>query len=246
MVERTRRLLKEAEFTHRWYRQFLQRLSDDGYDFRTFSQGLDGGGEVILRHDVDLTIESALEMARIEAELGIESTYCVLLTSALYNPLEAQRREILREIDSLGHEVALHFSTHEYWPSESPPTESALEDRVNEERSILDTVVPPTETVSFHRPPSWVLDCDFGGFENTYAPAYFSDIGYIADSNQRWRKDPPKMDDLDESLQILTHPGLWGEDDTEFKKRVEMAVSRSCSHASMNAHREFLNGDTGR
>lgn len=246
MVERTRQLLEETGFTYRWYRQFLRRLSDDGYEFRTFSDGLTGGNEVLLRHDVDLAIEAALEMARIEAELDIESTYCVLLTSALYNPLEAERREILREIDSMGHEVALHFSTHEYWPTQSPPSEAELEARVSEERSILDNVVPPTETVSFHRPPSWVLDTDFEGFESTYAPAYFSDIGYIADSNQRWREDPPTMDDFDQALQILTHPGLWGEDDTRFKKRIEMAVSRSCSHASVNARREFLSGGAGR
>ncbi|QLD87140.1 hypothetical protein HWV23_15880 [Natronomonas halophila] len=243
MVEQATQLLEGVEFTHRWYRQFLQRLLGDGYDFRTFSGEL-GDGDVALRHDVDLRIDAAVEMAQIEADLGVTSTYCVLLTSPLYNPLEGEHRESLQKIDSLGHEVALHFSTHEYWPAESPPEEADLETRVAEERAILETVVPPTETVSFHRPPSWVLDYDFDGFQNTYGPGFFTDIDYIADSSQRWRDDPPPLEALPETMQILTHPGLWGEEDASFDKRIEMAVSHTCSHASRNARREFMNGGT--
>lgn len=243
MAERTKRLLEGVEFTHRWYRQFLQRLAEEGYDFRTFSAEL-GDGDAVLRHDVDLSVDAAVAMARIEADLGVQSTYCVLLTSSLYNPLEGSQRDALREIDSLGHEVALHFSTHEYWSADAPPEEATLEARVAEERDILETVVPPTETVSFHRPPSWVLDYDFDSFQNTYAPAYFSDIGYVADSSQRWREDPPPMGDLPDRLQILTHPGLWGDDDAGFEQRVETAVSDACAHASRNARQEFMHGGT--
>ena len=34
MGEQTDRLLLEVEFTHRWYRDFLERLRADGYEVR--------------------------------------------------------------------------------------------------------------------------------------------------------------------------------------------------------------------
>lgn len=245
MVEQLNQSLEDVEFTHHWYRGFLQRLLADGYEFRTFSEEV-GSGDVLLRHDVDLSVDAAVTMARIEAELGVRSTYCVLLTSPLYNPFEGKYRDALREIESLGHEVALHFSTHEYWPGDEPPTEAAIEDRVREERSVLETLVSPTETVSFHRPPSWVLDRSFDGFESTYAPAYFGDIGYVADSNQRWREEPPVVEELPETVQLLTHPGLWAENDGEFDHRVERAIADARRHAERSTRNEFTDGEETR
>ena len=242
MAEQLNQSLEDVEFTHHWYRGLLQRLLASGYAFRGFSDEI-GSGDVLLRHDIDLSIDAAVTMARIEAELDVRSTYCVLLTSSLYNPFEEEYREALREIESLGHDVALHFSTHEYWSEDEPPSEAAIENRVREERDVLETLVSPTETVSFHRPPSWVLDWSFDGFESTYAPAHFSEIGYVADSSQRWREEPPVIEEFPETIQLLTHPGLWGETDHGFDHRVERAISDACRHGERNARNEFTDGD---
>lgn len=243
MAQQVNQSLEKVEFTHRWYRQFLQLLQELGYDFRTFSDTL-GDRDIVLRHDIDLSMDAAVRMARIEADLDIQSTYCVLLSSPLYNPLEGQYRDAIREIDAQGHEVALHFSTHEYWSEDSEPVVAEIECRVREERSILETIAPPTKTVSFHRPPSWVLDREFEGFENTYGPANFSDIDYIADSSQRWRETPPPIDDLPETFQLLTHPGLWSQTDAGFEQRIQMAVTDACNHANRTARSEFIDGGT--
>lgn len=243
MAEETRQLPGDVEFTHQWYRGYLRTLLQQGYDFPAFSDRIDDG-DVILRHDIDLSVGAAVTMARIEADLNVNSTYCVLCTSALYNPFEGEYRRALQEIESLGHEVALHFSTHEYWPADEQPTVDEIERRVEEERSVLGSIVEPTETVSFHRPPSWVLDRDFDGFRNAYAPTYFSDIDYIADSSQRWRDDPPPVDGFPQTRQLLTHPGLWAENDGGFEYRLEEAISYACGHASRNTRQEFTDGGT--
>lgn len=239
MSEQANQPLGDITYTHQWYRRFLQRLLAEGYEFRTFSDAL-GDGDVVLRHDVDLSVDRAVEMARIEADMGIESSYFVLLTSPLYNPLEADCREAINEIASLGHDVALHFSTHLYWTEADSPSPSKLEQHVRVERAILETVVPTADAVSFHRPPSWVLDRSFDAFESAYAPEYFSDIGYIADSTQRWRDEPPQMDDLPETFQLLTHPGLWAAEDGDFGDRVEEAIASACTNAGRNAREEFI------
>jgi hypothetical protein len=234
-----------VEFTYDWYRRFLRRLSAEGYEFRSFDDPL-GDRDVVLRHDVDLSLDAAVAMARIEADIGVQSTYCVLLSSPLYNPLEGECRRSLAEIESLGHEVIPHVSTHAYWTEGEVPDADAIERRVDEERDVLETVVSPSETVSFHRPPPWVLDREFDGFRNAYAPEFFSEIGYVADSNQRWREDPSFVDDLPETLQLLTHPGLWGERDAGFSGRVERAISDACTRTGRETRAEFLDGGTVR
>ena len=231
----------EIEFTHRWYRRFLHELRANGYQFRPFSAP-PGHGDIVLRHDVDLSVDAALTMAHIEADLGIESTYCVLLTSPLYNPNEATHRAALREIESLGHDVALHFSTHQYWPAAEPPSTAEIERRVSEEQSTLESIVSPSATVSFHRPPAWVLDREFEAFRNTYAPKFFGEIGYVADSSQRWREEPPTIDSFPERAQLLTHPGLWGRTDGSFTDRIAAATDAAASHADRTAREQFLDG----
>lgn len=258
MVEQTNLTPESVAFTHDWYREFLGHLSDAGFSFRRFADGLPGddsrdtgGGdivasdkEVLLRHDVDLSVEAAVRMARIESDLGIRATYCVLLTSPLYNPLDRETRRGLHEIESLGHEVALHFSTHEYWSREAPPGGAAIERRVREQRDVLETVVAPTRTVSFHRPPEWVLDREFDGFRNTYAPAAFSDVGYVADSSQRWRTEPPAVEAFPDTLQLLTHPGLWRESDEGFDARIEQAIAESHCRSERKTREEFISDTT--
>lgn len=243
--ERIDRSTDGVGFTYDWYRGFLRRLASAGYEFRSFGDSL-GDRDVILRHDVDLSLDAAVAMARIEADIGVESTYCVLLSSPLYNPLEGEYRRLLSEIESLGHEVIPHVSTHAYWVEGETPDADAVERRVDEERAVLETVVSPSEAVSFHRPPPWVLDRTFEGFRNAYAPALFTEIGYVADSNQRWREDPPFVDDLPETLQVLTHPGLWGERDAEFSERVDRAISDACTRTGSHTRDEFLDGGSVR
>ena len=72
-----------------------------------------------IRHDVDADIVACLPMAKIEADLGIQSTYFLLHTAAYYgewnvdnNKAIFHRYESLAdyylELQALGHEVAIH------------------------------------------------------------------------------------------------------------------------------------------
>ena len=214
-------------FTYDWYRSFLRDLLDDGYRFRAYDEAVEADS-VLLRHDVDLSPQRSLRVAEIEADLGVSSTYFFLLGSPMYNPLDRPTREAIRSIESLGHDVGLHFSTHQYWPAADPPPEADLVERVEDELAVLSTVAErPTETVSFHIPPEWVLRRRFDGVESTYEPRFFDEIGYLADSNQRWREEHPLATDPPECLQVLTHPGLWGPVDGEFRERVVAAENEA-------------------
>ncbi len=236
----TRQLLDDVEFTHEWYSAFLRRLQNEGYCFRSFAQPPEPG-TLYLRHDVDLSLSDALGMARLEAALDIEATYCFLLHSPLYTPLDGDQREIVQAIEDLGHDIALHFDTHSYWEDE--PDTTAIERRVGEEQAALELAgVDCSEAVSFHRPPEWVLDREFETFQSTYAPAFFD--SYVADSSQRWRSEPPAFEEFPSTLQVLTHPGLWGDADRGFKARVEQSIVDSHQQTRSRVHEEFLAGET--
>lgn len=71
---------------------------------------------LVIRHDIDQDIETAVRMARWESEQGIRATYCVLHTAWYYGRFKNRRLtarsedmvEACLEIQSLGHEINLH------------------------------------------------------------------------------------------------------------------------------------------
>lgn len=233
---------RSMEFTYDWYAGFLADVQAAGYAFRSFDDDL-GRDDVVLRHDVDLSVDAALTMARLEAAQGVTATYFVLLSSPLYNPFRGAVRDAIREIASLGHHVGLHFSTHEYWDADEPPARDELEARVDAELDGLATVTGERyDVVSFHKPPEWVFGETYDGFTSAYAQRFFEDVEYVADSRMRWRDDPPDVADFGDTVQVLTHPGLWSDADGSFADRVEDAATATCRYASREAHREFLGG----
>lgn len=220
--------LDRMDYSFGAYEAFLGDLQDRGYDFVGF--GDPAPGEVILRHDVDISTSRALEMARIEADYGVESTYFFLVSSPAYSIVSAEGRAALDEIERLGHDVGLHFDVHHYW--NEMPREDRLTERVLAEMHGLERLTSnPVDVVSFHIPPESVLGVAFDGFRNTYAPRYFGEIDYVSDSNQKWREEPPFGDGLPETVQVLAHPGLWTRrgdslDDIllDFRERLEESV----------------------
>jgi len=225
-------------YTYESYRSLLSEFISRGYSFRKFDE--EPKQETIyLRHDVDWSLKKAYKMAMIEHEHKIESTYFILLTSPLYNPMCKQDREIIQKINDLGHEVCLHFSTHNYWSQN--PTKDILEKRVQDEIKILKKVIGDVcPIVSFHIPPDWVLGQNYDSFLNTYAREFFTEMTYIADSSQRWRDEHPLETEISERAQLLTHPGLWGNEDTSFEDQLDAVQNERFSTVEQWIAEEFL------
>lgn len=203
--------MERPDFTYEWYESLLTRLLDGDRNFRSFGGPLTEG-TVLLRHDVDFSPRKAVEMARIEADRGIESTYFFLVSSPSYNPHNADIRQSIRTIDAMGHDVGLHFDASVYWDEEPPITD--LRRRIRRERQALGCIVDDVvDIVAFHNPDEWMLGRRFPGFSHTYEPRYFEEMEYYADSNQRWRSQEPFRSSMPDSMHLLAHPILWGETD---------------------------------
>lgn len=232
------RSTEPVEFTFDWYERFLAELLEAGYTPADYDESLDPG-EMIVRHDIDFSPRKALEMGRIEADLGVEATYFVLLSCPLYNVFYKPVRTALEELQSMGHTIGVHFSTHEYWNGEAPSV--AVTERVEREREALASAVGGvSEAVSFHRPDEWLFRRSFDGFISTYEERFFTDIAYRGDSNQRWRNEHPLADEFPEKLQILTHPGLWGSEDADFEARLESEVDAELDRTRRFMHEQLV------
>ena len=212
-------------FTADAYAALLDRLADR-FQFVGYDAPL-ADGELALRHDVDLSVERALAMAELEAERGISTTYCLLVAAPVYDLTDPATREAVERIDALGHDVALHFDPHRYWAAADEPSADAIIERVLDERRSLARLFDRSgPVVSTHVPPDWLLDRAFDAFTSTYAPAFFSEVTYVSDSNQRWRDHRPFPDGVPDRAQMLVHPGLWNERDVGLEELLAAAADR--------------------
>ena len=84
-------------------------LLDLGYEARSYESAELEKRHLILRHDIDMSLDAALPIAEIESSLGLRAHYFVLVRTEMYNLFSAQADRVLRELAALGHEIGLHF-----------------------------------------------------------------------------------------------------------------------------------------
>ena len=89
------------------YRELLAATRAAGYDWASFDRH-PRRGDVFLRHDVRLSLEAALELARLEHELGVRATYLLMAESAFYNLDSPVGHYAQRQLRQWGHAVGLH------------------------------------------------------------------------------------------------------------------------------------------
>ncbi|MFN2627740.1 MAG: hypothetical protein ABR569_03775 [Gaiellaceae bacterium] len=175
-------------FDLRHYRELVAAARTGGYRFATFDNPPQPG-DLYLRHDVDLSLEAALELARAEYELGARATYFLMTESVFYNLLSPSGERAVRELREWGHAVGLHA----VYP-----------------RAELDGRFDPV--IAWHNPDRQYMSKPLAAAVNVMEPAYFDPEHYRSDSNQHWRSGCPHealaAGEI-EWLQLLTHPEIW-------------------------------------
>ena len=200
-----------ADFTYDNYRRLI-RLAKQSYVFRTFDQFSPDERFALWRHDVDLSMHAARNLARIETDEGVVATYLLQLHSEFYNLFEADVVDCVREIIAGGHRLGLHFDSHFYG------IESAgrLDEHLRRERDVIAGFFGrPVDVFSFHKTTPFTMSCrdwQYGGMINAYADYFQTQVGYCSDSNGYWRHR--RLEDVvvaasDPRLHVLTHDGWW-------------------------------------
>ena len=211
------------EYTYEDYRQIIKDLLEDNCQFRDFDERNPERGDVFLRHDVDFSLQSAKEMAEIESDMGITSTYFIQPSSPFYNTLNKTSRSIIQHIESLGHDIGLHFPIREF----EFQSDEKLKMSCGRWRQILKIAgATPIQVVSFHNPPDWIIGYNMDGVTHTYEPRLFNELEYHSDSLGKWRDNPPKLS-VKNPVQILVHPTLWGKLGDSVVSQIKAAQSES-------------------
>jgi hypothetical protein len=98
--------MSDKDFTHPQLRELYTVLMDCGYQILPFLTYLENPPAdkkyVILRHDVDRNRKNALEIATIEHELKIQSSFYFRYPST-FDP------DLLPAISAMGHEIGYHY-----------------------------------------------------------------------------------------------------------------------------------------
>ena len=215
-----------SDFTLSNYKKLIS-IAKNSYKFYGYDNYDLSSRFIILRHDVDYSVHRSLKMARAENEIGVSSTYFLLLHSEFYNIFEKEIYELIKEIISLGHEIGLHFDSHFY----NITNENQLESKLILEKNILEKFFSiEIKSFCFHITSDFTINCNkssYAGMINAYSSFFQNDIDYCSDSNGYWRFNSLKdviSDNTVRHLQINLHPAWWQEKVLSPKKRIYRSI----------------------
>lgn len=244
-----------SSFNLKSYKQLLANAKGSGYRFISFadasiksqnvSKDSGGGGRILLRHDVDVDLAAATEMAQIEANLGIQSTFFFMWRSPCYNLMSRSNQSFAEAILAMGHSIGLHYDQG-FDDLHKLGSEETVES-VNQQANWLETLLGcKVHAVSFHQPSTALLQAgvDCQTRINTYDKVILKDFRYISDSNRvfpLWINneficDPNEVtstinsydtalaDCFPEDIQLLIHPMWWVYDDSDTMAVWERAI----------------------
>jgi hypothetical protein len=199
------------------YRELLEAASRGGYRWAGFDRPPERG-DLLLRHDVDLSLAAAVALAEVEAEAGAWSTWFLMTRSVFYNLASAVGERAVARLRGLGGRVGHHA----VWPHVD-----------------LDERFEPV--VAWHNPEAQYMSEAVAGAQNAMAAPFFEHDHYRSDSNQHWRHGCPHealaRGEL-EWLQLLIHPEIWVYDGETMGETM-----RSFLDADRDARLEHLRAD---
>ena len=168
------------------YAELLDAAKAGEYRFAFFDRAPEDG-TILLRHDVDLSLDAALALAELEARAGAAATYFLMTRSEFYNLDSASGEAAIERLRALGHRVGQHA----VWPHVD------RDDRFD-------------PVLAWHNPDPEYMRAPVEGLVNVME-APWADV-YRSDSNQHWRQGCPHEElaaGAFERLQLLTHPEIW-------------------------------------
>ena len=205
-----------STFSLQGYGDLLRAFAARDYRVADFHTANPAQRHLILRHDLDFSLEAVLPLAECEVALGWRATYFVLVRSEMYNIHTPAAVSVLRALQAQGHEIGLHLDASLYGADRV-----GLEQAASQECAWLeDTIGTAVRCLSFHRPAPSLLDDDkpLAGRVHAYQRRFFRDMGYCSDSRGQWGHgallDHRAVAD-GTALQLLTHPIWWAGSGTD-------------------------------
>lgn len=212
--------MKNGAFSYGYYRSMLKAAIEKSYVLSSFEKYSDVNDRtVIIRHDVDYTINGVRQLAEIEAILGATATYMFRIRADEYNIFSPHVCALIFNLLDMGHEIGLHYDA----TSVGLALSKDPRDLLIKEKSVLEQLVDrKVRSGSEHRDISHVIH-KAAYYHDLYDPREFFDywamdplycdrMKYLSDSNGIWREgDLLSHMGKHDRFQILVHPDWWFE-----------------------------------
>jgi len=203
----------ECNFSYRHYIETLKLFSEK-YSFTTlgkYNQIDHENNLILLRHDIDFSLDYALRLAKIEKKNDFLSTYFILLHSPYYNALSPKNSKIIAKISDMGHEIGLHYDT-----TLMPKNKEKIISQLKSEADLLFNITgKKIKSVAQHNTSITNSITEFipkSLFIDPMSKEILKNMLYLSDSVQNWRRGCMcKHIEKNTNIQILTHPFWWNE-----------------------------------
>jgi hypothetical protein len=201
--------MEKISFTYEYLDSLFGELSEAGIAVLPVSRarGLKIRN-LSVRHDVDISLKSSIQLARWESNRNIYATYCLQLTSPFYNVLLKKNRDYIEELVELGHEIGLHYD-----PTilTSPSSKTHNQEVTAQIEVLQDIIGNPITTMSIHNPILNFPVIEIPELICTYDKKFLNSKMYISDSSMKFRVPDPisRILETDLSVHLLLHPEYW-------------------------------------
>lgn len=180
-----------------------------------------GDRKLFLRHDVDISLDKAVEMAEREARMSIgPATYFIHTTSNFYNFMSKEESEKIRQIIDLGHYIGLHYDISDYGATMSDVIRG-----VAWQASFISSMFGiEVNTVTQHEPTRHPASYDLlvslqkVGLNDPMLT--LKQYKYISDSGMMFVDDPNEALKYHNSIHLNIHPEWWAKKEGDFKQRL--------------------------
>ena len=215
------------EFSYSFFSNLIETSKLEGYKISSFEKYDSSNPKtIILRHDIDYTLNGVLDLSEIENSKVVTSTFLFRVHADEYNLFCCTSLVMLNELKKMGHEIGLHFEAMNVGRALEldPPT------LLQKEKKIIETILGTNVlTCSEHRELSNQIhktkryDEIYDPYEHGFKfyamdKKYSQQMKYLSDSNANWREGNPLQHFGKHSrMQILIHPDWWFKKDLLLK-----------------------------
>lgn len=200
------------------YREIIRIIKSTGRHCG-YAEALRKEQFIIMRHDVEYSVERAYQMSKVEESMDFVSTYFFQWTNNTYNILSRRNMDMIKEMHERGHHIGLHFALNGMTDMQQ------VRGRIRMEIDILSEMFGFEITeFSVHRPSKDILreNIKLDGILNAYQDDFFTfadkitedtelKVKYMSDANHIWRYGYPDKKNITsyDKVQILVHPFSW-------------------------------------
>lgn len=205
-------------FAYEDYREIIRLVKASGRAMG-YERALGADKFIIMRHDVEYSVERAYRLAKVEESMDFVSTYFFQWTNNSYNILSRRNMDMIKDMHERGQHIGLHFALNGMTDMKE------VRRRIKMEMEILSEMFGfEIKEFSIHRPSKDVLreNIKLEGIINAYQDEFFTfaenvtpetpvKVKYMSDANHIWRYGYPDEKNITcyDKVQILTHPFAW-------------------------------------